>query len=262
MQPDLLPRETANPISPAAQTNAPTHFSKSQLLYVWLAAFSVTCLLVADLVGVKLFQFNLPFPILGKTTIEHTCGMLTFPITFLITDWLNDYFGKAAARRVVLISFSMGMFAFIIMRLASAMPAWDVPFNIQESAFQAVFSNASIMFVASLCAYLVASFADIYLFKLLKRATGGSKIWLRATGSTVISQLIDSFIVTYLAFSLGRLLFPQEGGPAPMPMSQVLATAATGYTLKFIIAVCLTPVLYAGHSFIHKATGLKPLKPE
>ena len=231
------------------------------LVYTVLACASVMCLLIADIVGIKLFQFQLPFSIFGKTTIEHTCGMLTFPITFLITDWVNDYYGKKAARRIVLISFAMAMGAFGVMQTARAMPHWDVPFNVSAGAFDAVFNSASVMYIASLCAYIVGSFADIFLFGLFKRLTKGKHMWVRATGSTIFSQMIDSFVVTWLAFRVSRQLFPQADGPAAMGMGEVLSTAATGYTLKFLIAVGITPLLYLGSGLIARVTGLRPLPP-
>lgn len=77
----------------------------------------MACLLVADVVGIKLFQIRL----LGLT-VEHTCGMLTFPVTFMLTDLLNDYYGKAAARRVTFIGFAMAGFMFGVINLALAMP--------------------------------------------------------------------------------------------------------------------------------------------
>lgn len=237
----------------------PHALSAPQRLYLWLTLLVTTCLLVANAIGVKLFQFELPFGILGKTTLEHTCGMLTFPITFLITDLLNEYYGKRAARRAVYVSFAMALVAFVSFQVAEAMPHWDVPFNVKAEAFRSVFSNASIMYIASLCAYVVGSLSDIFLFGVIKRMTGGRMVWLRATGSTVVSQAIDSFIVTWLAFSVSRQLFPGEGQPAPMPMAEVIKTAATGYTLKFLIAIALTPAIYGGRWAIQRFLGMTPL---
>jgi hypothetical protein len=240
---------------------APPNLSRPVMVYVWLTGASVASLLIADVLGVKLFQLSIPFelPYFG-TTIEHTAGMLTFPITFLITDWLNDYYGKAAARRAVLASFAMALLAFVVIQVARALPYWNVPFNVKPEAFEAVFGSASVMYIASITAYLVNNLLDIFLFGVLKRATGGKYIWLRATGSTLISQLIDSFVVTFMAFWLGRKLFPDSG--VPMSGPEVVKTALTGYTLKFVIALAITPVLYLGHAWIKRFTGLTPLPAE
>ena len=91
--------------------------------------------------------------------------------------------------------------------------------------------------------------------------TGGKLLWLRATGSTVVSQLIDSFIVSYLAFSLARRLFG-DGSVPPAPFKDILKIAATGYLLKFVIAVAITPLIYAGHGIMRRWFGLIPLPAE
>lgn len=238
-------------------------FTTSQKVYVWLTAFFVSCLLVADLIGVKLFRIPLGFsvPVPWSDTpidaVTHTCGMLTFPVTFLLTDLLNEYYGAKGARRVVWIGFAMGGFVFLVLNIAQAMPSWDVPFNVRQESFDAIFGSAKVMYVASLTAYLIGNMADIFLFGVFKRLTGGRLIWLRATGSTIVSQMVDSFVVTYVAFDLGRRVVADAG--VPMPLGEVLKTAATGYTLKFVIALALTPLIYLGHGILRRGFGLVPL---
>jgi queuosine precursor transporter len=236
--------------------------SRPQRVYLWLAVLFVSSLLVADVLGVKLFRiplgfaFSVPWQSDSIDAIQHTCGMLTFPITFLITDLVNEFYGKQAARRMVWIGFAAGGFVFVMMNIALAMPHWQVPFNIPAKSFDDVFASSRVMYVASLSAYLVGSFSDIAIFGWLKRITGGRRVWLRATGSTVVSQAIDSFIVTWLAFSVARSALSDV--PA-MPMGEVLKTAATGYLLKFVIALGLTPVIYLGRWAMRTRLGLLPL---
>lgn len=244
-------------------SSEPGTFSTSQKLYLWLAAISVTSLLVADFMGVRLFRiplgfsFHVPWQEGAIDAIQHTCGMLTFPITFLLTDLINEYYGKKAARRVVWIGFAMGGLSFLVMNMSLWMPYWDVPFNVPRKSFEDVFANSRVMYVASLSAYVVGNLLDVLMFGWIKRLTGDRYIWLRATGSTVVSQFIDSFIVTWLAFSVGRKLFPTDA--AAMPFDEVLKTAATGYMLKFVIAIASTPVIYLGRWFIHTKLGMKPV---
>jgi hypothetical protein len=107
------------------------------------------------------------------------------------------------------------------------------------------------MYVASLSAYLVGQMSDIAVFGFLKRLTGDRFVWLRATGSTVVSQLIDSFVVSYLAFSLGRELFPDPANPAA-PVSAIPAIALTGYALKFVLAIAMTPLIYLGRRLMRR----------
>ncbi|MFT3684988.1 MAG: queuosine precursor transporter [Phycisphaerales bacterium] len=230
---------------------AQTSLSTPQTIYLWLCCLSVASLLVADITGVKLFAFKT----LG-ITVQHSCGMLTFPITFLLTDLVNEYYGRKAARRIVWIGFAMGAFVWLVVRATLSMPRWEADFNVQPGAFEAVFQSSQVMYFASLIAYLTGSLCDIAVFGWLKRLTGGKMVWLRATGSTIISQLLDSFVVTALGLSFGRMVF---GGGTPMPLSAVPAAALTGYGLKFVIAIALTPIIYAGRAIMHRQFGLVPL---
>jgi uncharacterized integral membrane protein (TIGR00697 family) len=102
---------------------------------------------------------------------------------------------------------------------------------------------------------LIGQLFDIWIFGILKRLTQGRYLWLRATGSTVISQLIDSFVVSYIAFSFGKKLI----GLPPASVNEVLDIAITGYTLKFIIAGMLTPFIYLMRNFLQSNYGLTPL---
>jgi uncharacterized integral membrane protein (TIGR00697 family) len=131
------------------------------------------------------------------------------------------------------------------------MPYLDAPYNVEPAEFDAIFGSAKIMYIASLSAYLVGQLSDIAVFGFFKRLTGDRFVWLRATGSTVISQLIDSFIVSYLAFSLGRELFPDPANPAA-PITAIPAIAVTGYALKFAIAIAITPLIYLGRRLMRR----------
>lgn len=223
-------------------------FTRAHLLYVWLAAFFSACLIMADIVGVKLFKIG---------SVEHTCGMLTFPLTFLITDLVNEYYGKKATRRMTYIAFVMALFAFGVLNVAQAMPYLDAPFNVSKRSFDEVLGSSKLMYLASLAAYLVGQLTDVTVFGFMKRVTGGKLLWLRATGSTVISQVVDSLVVTTLYWKAKEF---QTGEPATM--ATILKFAATGYVLKFFLAVGVTPLIYAGHALMHRAFGLAPLPPE
>jgi uncharacterized integral membrane protein (TIGR00697 family) len=236
----------------------PHPFTVSQKVYLWLATIFIASLLIADIVGIKLFRIPLPFSVFGFDAIEHTCGMLTFPITFLLTDLVNEYFGPKAARRLTFMGLAAATFVFIIMNIAQAMPYLEAPFNVRKEEFDAIFGSAKVMYVASLTAYLVGQLSDIALFGFLKRLTRNRYVWLRATGSTVISQFIDSFIVSYLAFSLGREIFADPANP-PAPVSAIPGIAVTGYLLKFVLAIAITPLIYLCRWLVQRYFGLKPL---
>jgi queuosine precursor transporter len=248
----------------STESEMPVSFNTAQVLYVWLAGLFVTCLVIADVIGIKLFRIPLGFsfhlPGLDQpiSAIEHSCGMLTFPVTFLLTDLLNEYYGPKAARRVTFIGLAMAMFVFVVLNIAQYMPHWDAPFNIAPEHFNAVFASAKVMYIASVTAYLVGQLCDIWVFHWLKKATRGKLLWLRATGSTIVSQTLDSFVVTYLAFNVGRRLFPDPNN-LPVLGWQIVQIAVTGYMLKFVLAIALTPMIYASRGLIHRSFGLVPL---
>ena len=131
--------------------------------------------------------------------------MLTFPITFILGDIINEYYGAKAAKRTVYIGLAMSILVFIVMNIAQFMPYLDKPFNVTQTNFDAIFGSAKLMYIASIVAYLIGSLSDIWLFGIIKKLTNGKLLWLRATGSTIISQILDSFVVSYIAFSVGKL---------------------------------------------------------
>lgn len=241
-----------------------TDFTTSQKVYVWLTGFFVACLIIADVVGIKLFRvpigFSIPVPWdkAPITAIEHTCGMLTFPVTFILTDLINEYYGKKGARRITWIGLVMATFVLGVMMLAGAMPHLDAPYNIDQAHFDAVFGSSKIMFVSSLCAYTIGQLCDIFLFGVIKRMTGARFIWLRATGSTLVSQLIDSVAVAFFAFFLLRKLFPDPGSP-PAALEEAIRIGLTGYVLKFFLAIGVTPLIYVGHAILRRGFGLTPM---
>lgn len=230
----------------------------AQTLYLWLSAVNITALLLANILGVKLFSFDSGWTFSGTTTlkIEHTVGMLPFPITFLITDLLTEYFGKKAARHTTYVAFAMAVLAFILISVGRKFPILEgIPGTANQAAFENIFGSATLMYVASLVAFLLGSLLDIFIFSAFKRMTGGKMVWLRATGSTVISQLFDSLLITWLFF----WAFPKMLGQPAAEMDFVIRTALTGYILKFVIAIVLTPGIYLGRWAIAKWFGLRPV---
>ncbi|HBS27868.1 MAG TPA: hypothetical protein DEB06_00100, partial [Phycisphaerales bacterium] len=243
---------------PEPRHTAPHEFSIQQRVYLWLSGLFVTALLAANVIGVKLFRFDIPLGDGRTLPVEHTAGMLAFPITFLLTDLLNEYYGQRGARRAVAIAFVMGAVAFVLISIARALPILEgIPGTATGASFENIFGSAALMYLASLGAFLVGSLLDIVLFGVAKRLTGGRMVWLRATGSTVVSQLVDSFVVTILFFQVAQSLTGGESAP----FSFVVRTALTGYILKFVIAVALTPVIYLGRWVMSRWFGLTPLPP-
>ena len=219
--------------------------ARQKLLFVLGATF-LTCFLVGDILGGKLIEMD----VLGME-FTTTVGMVPFPITFLLTDVLNEFYGKKAARFVTLVSFAMALLAFFIIYVAGAIPIalvargpeWT---GVNEASFNNVFLGSQRMLLASLCAFLVSQFVDIWVFHFLKELSGSRLLWLRATGSTLISQLIDTVVITLAAW-IGVLSGPQ-----------ILDVILSAYALKVFIAVGLTPIIYVCHRLLIRRLGIQP----
>jgi uncharacterized integral membrane protein (TIGR00697 family) len=223
-----------------------------QTLFLYLVGIFVTTLLVGNLIGGKLVQADIG----GMTDwAVISVGMIPFPLTFLLTDIVNEFYGKQVARKLTMLGFFMTAMTFGLVYLADAIP-W-APFTydagwqgMNESSFQNVFVSATRIQIASMIAYLIAQFVDIGAFFLIKRATGNRFLWLRATGSTVVSQLVDTVVIQTIAWY------------GILPASQIVNIVVTSYIVKVTIAIALTPALYAGHTLVEKKFGIKPIEIE
>lgn len=220
-------------------------------LFALLTAIFVTCLLVADITGGKFFRLPL-FRVGDFEFVTHSVGMLAFPITFLLTDLVNEYYGPKAARQLTYLGLLAAGLAFGLIYVDRLLPvAPESPLS--QTQFEAVFAMSNRLYIASLSAYMLGQLADIAIFGWLKRLTGGRLVWLRATGSTLVSQGLDSFVVTFVLF---WGIADQTGKSPDMPT--VLRIAATGYILKFVLAVLLTPAIYAGRWLVRTQFGMEP----
>jgi uncharacterized integral membrane protein (TIGR00697 family) len=215
--------------------SSPNASSPITLLFVWMAALFVTALLVANTIGGILVPLPLPW---GQAVV--TAGIFIFPITFVLTDLLNEFFGEAGAKRVTWLGFAMGLVTFVGYKVAVLVPALRQS-PLPQGAFALVEAQYSDMILASMAAYLVGQFLDIALFGWFKRTTGAKLIWLRATGSTVVSQLFDSVLVVGLTF-YNDLLWPE-----------LLQVAWGNYQVKLLVAVLITPLIYLGHWLIKRS---------
>jgi len=216
-------------------------------LFVVLASVFVTSLVVGDIIGVKLFEADV-----GPVVATMSIGMLPFPVTFLLTDILNEFYGKKAARFVTWVGFFMAIFAFVVIAIAVQVPwapltrAEDFTGTV-ESSFNNVFDGSQRILVASMIAYLVGQFCDISIFNALKRVTRNRLLWLRATGSTLASQLIDTTVVQYVAWT------------NVLPNSTIMTMIYTSYVVKLLVALGLTPFIYLGHAFVERKLGIPPV---
>ncbi|MDC0712799.1 queuosine precursor transporter [Stigmatella sp. ncwal1] len=217
-------------------------------LFVVLAGVFITSLIVGDIIGVKLFEVKL-----GPILAVMSAGMLPFPVTFLLTDILNEFYGKKAARFVTWVGFGMAVFAFAVINIAQGVewaPLTRAPdyTGTSEGSFNNVFGGSQRILVASMIAYLIGQFSDIAIFNLLKRKSKNRFLWLRATGSTLVSQLIDTVVVQIIAW-VGVL-----------STEVIIRIVFTSYVVKLLVAVGLTPLIYAGHALVERWLGMHPVR--
>lgn len=207
--------------------------SKKKFVYILLAGIFITNAVVAELIGGKLIHIG-PFIM--------SIGIIPWPIVFLTTDLINEYYGKAGVRKLSLITASLISYAFVILLIAIKIPAAAGISPVSDSQFYAVFGQSLWIIVGSIIAFLTSQYIDVFIFWFLRNKTGVKMIWLRTTGSTIVSQLVDSFLILGIAFWL----------PGKMTTENFINAAFTGYVFKLIIAILLTPLIYLGHSMINK----------
>jgi queuosine precursor transporter len=203
---------------------------RKQKFYVWLTGLFVAALITADLIGGKVFRIG---------SIDLSVGMLAFPLTFLLTDIVNEFYGTAGARRLTFIGLGVAIFVFAILKLAVALPTSPESL-LTADQFERVFGLSSRLFIASLSAYLIGQLLDISVFLMLRKLTGHRLLWLRATGSTVLSQAVDTLVVTS-GLMLGN-----------KPLTYILTVVRNSYLLKLAIAIGLTPLIYLGHAIMRR----------
>lgn len=231
-------------------------------LFIILAGFFVTNAIIAEFIGAKIFQLEdslgisrFSFDLLGQENLSFqlTAGVLLWPIIFVMTDMINEYYGRKGVRFLSFLTVGLILYAFLMVFIAMHVTPseWWVSSK-QESgiadldqAFRAVFGQGLNIIVASITAFLIGQLVDVAVFQRIKRATGEKKIWMRTTISTLVSQLIDSYVVLFIAFYfLGN-----------WPLKLVIAIGIMNYIYKFLMAVLLTPLIYLIHGWIEKYLG-------
>lgn len=228
-------------------------------LWLVLAAIMITSAVVAELVSVKLFEVEfyawLPIPRLREYDFTLTCGALLWPLVFLATDTINEFFGRRAVRFVTWLT--MAMIAWVFVVVQAAIPIRAVGYSpVQDDVFRQVFGQSAWIIVGSMAAFLLSQLVDVTVFHAIRRALRGRHIWARATGSTIVSQLIDSFVVIYIAFYAPTFLHDLGFDvPANMTFGQALTTSVSSFGYKVGVAVGLTPLIYAAHWGVHRWLG-------
>jgi uncharacterized integral membrane protein (TIGR00697 family) len=265
-QPDARPRQPHPKKQSVAMsvTPEPTHTFASDarpaqesayerrrgVLLLVLAAFFVGNALLAELVGGKLFKVHTP-----AWTWILSAGIVLWPVVFIMTDIINEYFGRVYVRRLSLIVACVIAYAYLALGATRLVKADPEISPVQDEAFNQVLFQSQWIIVGSIIAFLVAQLVDVTVFWFVRRRTGHRMLWLRAQGSTVVSQLIDTFIVQFIGLYLPwRLGFNQE---YDYTFRTYLIGATSGYVFKVIVAIAVTPALYVVHALIDRYLGAR-----
>lgn len=233
---------------------------KNKLLVI-LGAIFIANALLAEFIGGKIFSVEgtlgfLPFNlnILGyQLSMNMTAGVLLWPVVFILTDIINEYFGQKGVRFLSFMAAGLITYSFVMIYLAIGLQPADFWVTTKmtdgipnmNTAFRVVFGQGLWIIAGSLVAFLVGQLIDVTVFHWIRKMTGAKRLWLRATGSTLVSQLIDTYVVLIIAFYIGQ----------GWPLKQVLAIGMVGYIYKLVVAISLTPLLYIIHGIINRYIG-------
>ncbi|MGG9972716.1 queuosine precursor transporter [Ferruginibacter sp. SUN002] len=240
--------------------------NKSTKLFIFLGGFFIANALIAEIIGVKIFSLEdtagvqrANINLFGSPFSFHlTAGVLLWPVVFIMTDIINEYYGPRGVKFLSYITIGLISYSFLIFNGAihlSPSEYFSIGNNIDkpDNAFRGIFGQGLWIIIGSIVAFLIGQVLDVLVFHRIKKITGEKSIWLRATGSTLVSQLIDSFVVLFIAFYVGKRI--QTGQGEPWSLHQILVTGTGNYIYKFIIAIALTPVIYLVHAWIESYLG-------
>lgn len=245
------------PTAIARKKIAGINYGKKEFLFIVLSGIFLTNAILAELIGVKIFSaettLGLPpanIKLLGDFVLDFnlTAGAIIWPFVFITTDIINEYYGRKGVKRISFLTAFFIAYIFIIILIATKLSPAEFWIEVNKTdsqgnyfninyAFSIIFTQGLGIIIGSITAFLIGQLLDIYTFQVLRRITGSKKIWLRATGSTLVSQLFDSFIVLIIAFYIF----------GNWSLSQVIAVGIINYIFKFTAAILMTPLLYIAH---------------
>ena len=240
----------------------PSLEQKKNRLFIILSGIFLTNAILAEMIGTKIFSAESTvglqpahINILGFVMdFNLTAGVIIWPIVFITTDLINEYFGKPGVKRISYLSAAFIAYSFLILFLTISLPPaqWWLDANSTDPegnafninyAFSKIFGQGLRIILGSLTAFLLGQLVDVFVFQKLRHITGSNLLWLRATGSTLVSQFVDSFVVLFIAFS------------GVFSTRQIIAIGITNYLYKFVVAITLTPLIYLGHGLIDRYLG-------
>ena len=228
--------------------------NKLNNIFIILTGIFITNAIIAEILGTKIFDFSF------LKNFSLSVGVLIWPVVFITTDIINEYFGKSGVKKISYFTIILILYVFLIVFLSTKLTPNTYWLNINSTdnsgnpfdidyAYNTIFLQSTGIIIGSVFAFLIAQLLDVFIFQKIKKITKGKFIWLRATGSTLISQLIDSFVVLTIAF---YFLAP-EG--KEWSINQVFVVGFDNYTFKFFVAIIITPFIYLAHYLIDSYLG-------
>ncbi len=197
-------------------------------IYVSICVFFAVLVVVGNLI----YQKFVSLPIFSIHTFELSVGAILYPLTFLLTDLITEFYGKEKSRFCVKLTIVMNLIVASIIMLMDSLSAtgWS---KIDNELFHLVFGKYGVNFIASMIACYVAQYVDIKIYLWIKNATKNKFLWLRSNGSTAISLLIDTSLVISILCIFNVL-----------PPDRMFSLIASSYSFKFFFTICSTPIFY------------------
>ena len=260
------------PTSPAKQALHPIEAShlhaRRERVFLIFAGLFLGTLTMLNILGISRFIKLASLETVDglELTFAVAVGVLPYPITFLCTDFISEFYGRRRANFVVLVGLLLNGWVVLILWLGGVLPGFEptdpqtgellrdaadrlpVFFEIRALTFGAV--------AASMIAYLGAQLCDVYLFHFLKKLTRGKMVWVRNNGSTLISQAVDTIAVILITYWVGGLAGVIDVDRSVGP--QLLLLIATGYAFKFVVALLDTIPFYFGVKFLSRYLQIDP----
>jgi hypothetical protein len=222
--------------------------TRKDAVFTVLGGFFLTNALLAEMIGGKIIDVGDPSWRLGFLgPFQMSVGIIPWPIVFVATDLINEYFGKRGVRRLTFLTAALIAYGYCILGVTMLFPSAEIS-PVDSDSYDTVFGQTQSIIIGSLTAFLLSQLVDVIVFHAVRKSTGKAMIWLRATGSTVISQCIDSIVVLYIGIAW----------PNDWTWSQFASTAVTNYSVKLVVALLATPLVYLGHWGVERYLG-KPL---
>jgi queuosine precursor transporter len=239
--------------------------SRKTNLFIILGSIFLTNAILAEIIGVKIFSGEktlgldpVNWSFFGEYVLDFnlTAGAIIWPVVFITTDIINEYFGKKGVKKISFITAGLIAYVFVVISIVTILAPADFWLDVNSQtptgdgfdinyAFNTIFRQGLGIIIGSLTAFLLGQLIDVFVFQKLRAVTGPRMIWLRATGSTLVSQFFDSFVVLGIAFYVF----------GNWSISQILAVGLINYFYKFTVAILLTPLLYVGHGLIDRYLG-------